>query len=340
MKSIWILVLTGTIVCSGCTSVSLEQYTLNQIRSGGETRNQSVMNCLAAVAANPDILPPFALYSGGTITVTDTINLGQTITWAPLMLTKEAFAATGSRSPKAQWTVDPSAEYQQLEALHAACLWALFGPERGRSVYPGILGDPRVLLDNEPHFGVEERLDKIPRLGPDGTPERCSPCARHKGHCGDMWVWVMPGDTQVFADFTLALQDIATLDPSIITTPPLLVTLTTYELTLMPDASDPSKRVTIATNELRAVKQQYRTEIEKAINEGITSKGGKVNLSRAQWLAFTYHWSGQRNSTGTTAIATPVASQAGRAAPTQLNPAIPVNPGGATTPPARFDLPK
>jgi hypothetical protein len=324
------LLLLGAVGCAGCTSVSLEEYTLAQNRSCGEARDRSVMSCLAAIAADPNALPSFAIFSYGVTSVTDSLTLGHTVTAAPAAFTAEALALTGSRSPKGQWTVDPAVEYERLEALQAACWWAIFGEEKAKYAYGRVLGDSQLLLDNKPHFGVESRLKKIPPgWVKTGGRKDVPACARYKAHKGDTWVWVMPEDSESFAQFTLALQDIATLDPTVITSPPLLVQLNTYEPTKISDISDKTKFVTIGTSEIRAVKPNFRKEIEKAIQAGMTS--GNVDLSRQQWLAYTEPWFGVRT---TSTIAASAPSLAGRSQPLQLSPGFPVAPDRRTAPPA------
>lgn len=297
--------------CAGCTSVAVQEYTLSQNRTSGAIRDDLTLTCLAAVAANPDALPSFALVSSGLPSVTDSVNLSHTATWTHGGYTSEAFGAMASTTPKGQWNVDPVAEYERLEAVHAACLWALFGPERANTIYAGILGDPRVYLDQKPHFNVEHRLARLrPGWVGVGTHHDVPACARYKGHKGDTWVWVMPDDAAAFADFALSLLDIATLDVTAIYTNPILVTLTVYRLTKIPDLSDPTKKVvTIATSETRAVKPEYRGVIEDAIRAGFEQK--QVPLSRAQWLAYTEPWFGTR----TAPAASPAMTMAGRAGP-------------------------
>ena len=333
MKKLYLLALAGLVACSGCTTVSLEQYTANQSRTCGEGRDSMVLDCLAAVADDPNMLPSFSQYSQGITTVTDTVNVSQTITWAPLKYTAEVLGLQAIRAPKGQWTVSPAVEYQQLEALQAACLWALFGPERAHKDYPEILGDPNDFLNQKPHFAVEKQLSQIP---PGWVHFGCLKdvplCARYKGHKGHTWAWVLPNDSESFAQFTLVLQDIVTLEPTFITTPPLLVQLTTYVVTKLPDASDPSKAVTISTLETRAVKFDHRKDIEKELQEGM--KTGKVNLTQAQWLAYTDPWSGVHSGTP----GTPATSQTGRPTGTQVLPGATVIPGGIQTPPATFKL--
>jgi hypothetical protein len=288
MKKFWLLVSLGLLACTGCTTVWLEEYTVRQTKSSGAGRDQLVMNCLATVAANPDALPPYALYSSGIATVTDSVTLAQTTTWAPMKYLLQNLGLTASTAPKGQWTVDPAGEYQQLEAIHAACLWALFGPEHSAQAYPtGILADPGDFPDGKIHLAVEERLARTrPGWVHRGRLIDVPACARYKAHKGATWVWVMPEDAESLAQFTLVLQDIATLDPTLIARPPLLVQLTTYDITQLPDLSSEAgkkKNVMITTPELpRAVKKEYRELIEDRIRAGM--KSGKVNITRAEWL--------------------------------------------------------
>ena len=132
MKAIWPLIAAGLLALTGCTTVMLEKCSLQQTKTSGDGRNELVLNCLATVAADRNMLPPYALYTTGLATVTDSATLGQTTTWAPAKYVLQNLALTGSSAPKGQWTVDPSAEYQQLEAIHAACLWAAVWPASRR----------------------------------------------------------------------------------------------------------------------------------------------------------------------------------------------------------------
>ena len=59
--------------------------------------------------------------------------------------------------------------------------------------------------------------------------------ARFKGHAGGTWVWVMPEDSESFAQFTLVMNDIATLNIDYLYAPPILVTLTKYKVTELPE---------------------------------------------------------------------------------------------------------
>ncbi len=338
MKGIWRLALVALAACSGCTTVSLNEYTISQNRTAGECRDKAVLDCLAAVAANPDTLPSYAVYSNGVTSVQDTLNPGYTALWNPGKATAHTLGMTASRSPRGLWTLAPMADSERLQAYRAACIWVLFGPERALAQNPEILLDSQQLLNQKPHFGVASRLAKLPpgwvRRGDrkDVPPDAC-----YKSHCGKTWVWVMPGAAEAFAQFVLVFQDIATLDINIIYSPPLIVQMTTNSVTKLPDPSDATKAVTISTTEPRAVRLEYRDQINKMIQASIDT-GNPVALSRAQWLEYTEPYAGLR----TAPVLSPAPSMPGRS-PTglQILPQAPSQSGSQMIRPApelRFDL--
>jgi hypothetical protein len=131
--------------------------------------------------------------------------------------------------------------------------------------------------------------------------------ACYKAHCGDTWIWIMPEHAEAFAQFVLAFQDIATLDINVVYSPPLVIQLTTNEVTKLKDPSDPGKAVTISTTEPRAVKLAYRDRINNALRTSLET-GNPVPFTRAQWLEFTEPWTGMR----TAPVLSPAPTQPGR----------------------------
>ena len=322
MKYLGVIAFAIAFGSTGCTTVALERYTLNQIHTSGECRDSTVLNCLTTVAAEPDTLPSFSLYGDGSTTVQDQFALSSTTSWTRAVnsFAMEILGATVTRNPKGQWTISPILEHERLEALHAACLWTICGPERANEDHPGILGYHLQHLDQKPHFGVEERLSKLPKGWLHvGCLKEVPLCALYKGHAGGTWVWVMPEDSESFAQFTLVLQDIATLALEVIYAPPLLVTLTRYGVTMLPDIGNGANKETISYNETRVIKPEYKAEIEKLIRQGTTTTG-KVDITWAQWMAYTEPYLNIR--TAPTVVSLPGTSSAG-----QQLPAAPSIPG-------------
>jgi hypothetical protein len=244
MKTILILVLPLAVVGAGCTAMSLERHTVSQIQSVTDFRYQATLHALAMVAADPGTLPSYALISSGTTSVADTGLANPVTTWkaSPLLFASEALSFSATHSPMIQWTVDPTADETQLKAMRCACRWVLEGREHLDSDCEHILADPEADPTPGPHFGVADRLARLPQGWLHFGCWRDVPLgACYKDHCGGTWVWVTPDGTEGLAGFTLVLQDIATLLVSTPdntmpanVSPPLLVTLWVVQNTIKP----------------------------------------------------------------------------------------------------------
>jgi hypothetical protein len=235
MKKFLFLVLLTVLSNAGCVATSLERHTINQSQSAADYRYQATLHALAMVYADPNTLPSYALLSNGITSVSHTgiASSATTLMGRPLIFASEAIGLTGAHSPQISWTVDPVADYTQLEAMRCACRWVLEGQEHLGPDCCHILADPEEDMTDGPHFGVAQRLSRLPG-GWLGCGRGCAVPhgACYADHCGDCWVWVMPEGLEGLAGFTLALQDIATLNvtPSdgswpANKTPPLLATL-------------------------------------------------------------------------------------------------------------------
>jgi hypothetical protein len=205
-----------------------------QIESTAKYRADSVLMCLAVVADNPANLPPFSMMQDGTASVADTAALNATTTWtrAVLGFATQSIGPSATRTPQYKWSLDPAADYRQLEALRCACRWAVFSPDNSCDDCSGILADPRE--DNSPgaHFGVARHLEQLHpgwlhfdhRLK---APTGACISARYGSTC----VWVMPEDMESFNEFVLIMFDIATISlgqngqPDATASPKILVTL-------------------------------------------------------------------------------------------------------------------
>ncbi len=248
MKNLLLLIVPLAVASAGCTATSLGRNTVNQIQTAADYRSQATLHALAMVAADPGTLPSFSLLSNGVTSVSDTGVANSVTTWtgSPVRFASEALAFTGSHSPQIQWTVDPVADDTQLEAMRCACRWVLEGPFSLDEDCLHILDDPEADPTPGAHFGVAQRLVRLPEhwLG-IGRACDVPHGACYQDHCGDKYVWVTPDGTEGLANFTLVLQDIATLnvapsDNSLPAnrTPPLLVTLWVVQNAVEPAPAD------------------------------------------------------------------------------------------------------
>jgi hypothetical protein len=298
-----ILVLAVAAACTGCATCSLARHTLNQIQTSGDYRSQEVVDCLAAVAANPEALPSFALLADGVTRIQDMESVSPITTWTRLAkgFATQSLAVTLSRSPQGLWTLGPVAEHEKLEALRSACRWVLYGPEHADSDAPGILADITQDPLPRPHFNVANRLERLPQGWLHiGQLKDVPLSACYKGHCGEVWVWVTADGMEGLADFTLVLHDIATLDSSAVYAPPPLVTMTRV-VTTQP-LTDPAKGGNAAPTKLlysetRVIRPEFKEAIEQKIH-AMMSKGqkGPMYFTWEEWLRYTIPYRGVRTN--------------------------------------------
>jgi hypothetical protein len=231
---------------TGCTSLSLERHTVNQVATITDTRFREVLNNLAATAANPGVLPSYAPIGDGVATVGDTFTFDaktalQRATFKGF--NSETIGLMGAFNPQPQWTIDPVATSEQLEALQAAMKWVVCGPAPADS-------GAKARLDK---FQVTKTLQALPHGwlcfgGRKDVPHH----AIYSGHCKDVWVWVTPAGMEGLSRFTLVVQDIATVDVTSLT--PEQPNLTLKIKRLGKDGKDTSDSTTIEAtikNEVR-----------------------------------------------------------------------------------------
>jgi hypothetical protein len=230
---------------AGCTMVSLERHTVAQTDSAVDLRYREVMDNLALVADDPSTLPSYSSIFSGTVSVQDQGQLLSTITW-PFSAGSQVVDPSFNRQISQNWTLDPIMIPEKLEAIRAACQWAVGGRD---SVYEDswdlLIGPEEAKPGIGRHFGVKKKLEKLPdgwlRIG---SRRDVPACACYRAHCGRAWVWVMPEDMKALADFTLIIQDIARVpanSPTLFNFPPVYTPIV-FATT---DVENPNHRVKI-----------------------------------------------------------------------------------------------
>jgi hypothetical protein len=221
MKNILLLVI---FVNLGCVSESLRNQTVSQVMSLADKRYQEVLDNLAIVASNGGILPAFAVASSGVANVTNTVSADASTAFNATVngFSQEVLNSVGTHNPELQWTVAPVTAEPNLEALHYACLWAVYGrPAEGseamellRAATPADVNACDTGRRPGFHFNVASQLDAIRPCWLHVGSRRDVP--RHvcyKSHCGGKYVWVTADALEGLSQFTLAALDIATTDP-------------------------------------------------------------------------------------------------------------------------------
>jgi len=122
----------------GCTSTALKRATLFQAQSSMDLRYKEVVENLAMVASNPDILPAYSTIFAGTADINDTGKATSTSVWSRIAMKPFRFASffstqtadfLGSRAIKSNWTLDPVIVPEKLRAIRAASRWVILGPQ-------------------------------------------------------------------------------------------------------------------------------------------------------------------------------------------------------------------
>jgi hypothetical protein len=264
--------LTAAIGCCGCTTMSLERRTDDQVQSIVDFRYQQTLDCLATVADNPAALPSYSLLSAGITKVSDTGGLASTSVWQHTVpatasgiairgFASEGLGATLSRAPTQSWTIIAVADHNQLEAMRCACRWVLFGQTEACGSCPSLLANAEPNSPSPgPHFGVEDRLRRLPACWLHvGHLSEVPLTACYKTHCGDRWLWVTREGLEGLADFTLVLQDIATLDVNDCSLQQIVLKLTWTEPPPVPGSS------AMTCTEYRVVKPEFLAKVEERL---------------------------------------------------------------------------
>jgi hypothetical protein len=214
-----IVLLSILAVSSGCTSVALKRATLAHAGSTADLRYREVVENLAMIASNAELLPAYSSIFAGTTDINDIGKATSTSLWARTAQKPFRYASffsqqtadfMGSRSFKSNWSLDPTIAPEKLRAMRAACQWVANGPE---SVGP----DVDLLRKFEPgnpcgyYFDVIHRLQAMPREWLHHADRRLDVPhdACYWAECGGSYVWVGPEEMGFLSELVLTLQHIA-----------------------------------------------------------------------------------------------------------------------------------
>jgi hypothetical protein len=257
-------------------------------------RYQEVMDNLALIASNGGVLPGFAVSSGGTANVTNTVSADAmtAINQSVNGFSQEVFNTSGTHNPELQWTVAPVVAEPNLEALHYACLWAVYGRPAEGSPAMELLRAPTaddVYACNNHirppgfHFNAAAQLDAIPpcwlHTGPRGNVPR-HVC--YKAHCGKKYVWVTAEGLEGLSAFTLVVLDLATTDPKSLVLPTPMVKvdiqLGTVTTTPVTPATVPPTKITKWTGSGTKVTEQWYA------CQTFGPTGSQIRITRPPWI--------------------------------------------------------
>jgi hypothetical protein len=189
---------------SGCNAQQLRFTTMRLSESIPSLQERQVIDNFARIAANPGAIPYYTVINGGTASISDTGSGGlYALNFAPHVFTSATLDATATRSVTGNWTLNPMTNPDRLRAMRAAYHIAL-GAE-----FIDPVDEKKLSAISKDQKDVE-----IPRGWIRvGTKHDVPRGACIVSHCGKTYVWVVPGHTKDFADFSLLMLNIATWMP-------------------------------------------------------------------------------------------------------------------------------
>jgi hypothetical protein len=206
---------------AGCqTHVNLRNNSMKTTATLADLNYQQVLNNVAQFTANPAIMPSFAVFNAGTVTVADQKTANVNATGAPTLGYAQQSGAglpilslllnpSLSRTLTENWSMAPVTDIDNLRRIRCAMqLLVLRGRETtdcdecGKQIERFYLGemDRMECLIPMGWYCVGRRRD-VPRD------------ALYVAHHGDVYTWVMPEGLEGFTRFTMTVIDLATGKP-------------------------------------------------------------------------------------------------------------------------------
>ena len=182
------LILALATFSTGCTTISLQRNTLQQVESLSDLRYQQVLYNLAALHESPAVLPAYAAITAGTTTISDQGTVNPTGAFGREIINKVGSTATHftagtldlmeQRKISQNWSLDPVSVPEKLQAMRDACWWVLFGRESviekdnvHLAAKPPKPTDPKSPIDLNKvgyYFGVADDLVQLGSCTPVG----------------------------------------------------------------------------------------------------------------------------------------------------------------------------
>jgi hypothetical protein len=209
------------LMLGGCrTHLSLRDNTLRTAGTLTDLNYQQVLDNLARFEVNAAAMPSIAVINAGTVTVADQKSINANGTYAPTLTAAQQLGSglpilslllnpSGSRNLTENWSLLPVTDVDNLRRIRCAFqMVVLHGQEASRCI------DCKDLLERF-YLGEQNDLNCVIPTGwyQKGCRDQVPPCACYTGHCGDLWVWVMPKDLDGLTTFTMTVVDLATGKP-------------------------------------------------------------------------------------------------------------------------------
>jgi hypothetical protein len=190
----------------GCSWSHLRSSTLNASRTIPDIQERQVLDNLARVADDPGNLPYYAVVNAGLVNLSDSGSGGLgSLGLQHRIFPSASLNANASRTISGNWSLNPSVSPDRIRAMRAAYQIALdVGP-----IDPIDLAKLDSVIGSQPGLHVPQGWMCVG--GKHDVPKGCPTVA----HSGETYVWVDPGRTRDYADFSLLILNIATATASV-----------------------------------------------------------------------------------------------------------------------------
>jgi hypothetical protein len=241
MRRIYVLAVLLSF-CAGCTAQAVRRQTVAQAATWMDIQYRQVIENLAMVANNPDVLPCYSVQDYGSSNVSDKVSLVGGLTIPPLgTATTGVIDPNASRAITDNWTLTQVTAPEKLRALQLAFKYAVYNDPTLLVVHdnhvtldaftyprdPNCPDEAKTLCcvktpsDGDPcgtgypgepgyYFNVAHELLQIcPGWLKVGKKKDVPKCARFTARCGDTYAWVNNEGMNAFSSFTIVVHRIA-----------------------------------------------------------------------------------------------------------------------------------
>jgi hypothetical protein len=167
-----VLLFLLVLVQAGCTAQSARRNTIAQTETWTDIQYRQVIENLAMVANNPDVLPCYSVQDYGTTSIQDKVGISGNVNINPAHVAGTGFIdPTASRQISENWTLTQVTGPEKLRALRLAFQYAVFNNKDRLTIH-----DHDVTLDVfcYPRHGCCANCGGRPCA--DMCPDRRTPC--------------------------------------------------------------------------------------------------------------------------------------------------------------------
>jgi hypothetical protein len=205
----------------GCAHKALVGSTIAATRTIQDLDDQQVLDNIAKFVVNRGALPHFAVVSGGTFQMNDTVGVTPSLSWDAFGLTSVMLGFSGERNAANQWSMDPVSDPEKLNKMRCLYRYVVdpLNPDyclKCQEYFAALSTSPKAAMnDLAPSTAHAFDACGIP-AGFFRCGRKCNvpPRACYVSCCGETYVWVEPQGLDGLTRLTLLVLDLATAEPA------------------------------------------------------------------------------------------------------------------------------